>query len=268
MEFNISFKPINKGKFLGSANVTFDNQFKINGVSVFAGKEEGAVSVVMPSYKKIDPVSGNTEYQPLVVLSKDLGNRFREAIKGMINDDLNHYSSNPEWLKANDLPHLFTSVKCITPFTGGEKNPNLRGFANLSVFDGKDNDIIHLNSICIREVKNSEGQNFLTVSMPREKVPVKGGQFTWHDQCHPITKELRDDISKLVRDEYRKAVNEHGTPDKANEAQNTSVNDEVSANENTNSLNEEFIETDLSKELDNNEMDVTIGIDEADSIME
>ncbi|MCL2050834.1 MAG: SpoVG family protein [Lachnospiraceae bacterium] len=215
MEYTIRFTSINKGKLLGKANIVFENQFKVNNALIFAGKEEGAVAVAMPSYQKLDPVTGAKTHQPVVLLSKELGERVRNSIKEMVNASVFNVSSNPAHLAGSSLDELTVSVKNITPFDGGEKSPNLRGFANMAIGEIGSDDKIHVNSITIRELVNAEGQAWHSASMPRGKSPGMDGNPAYFDQAHPITGTLRNKVNAAIIDEYKLKIGEHGIGDNA-----------------------------------------------------
>lgn len=71
------------------------------------------------------------------------------------------------------------------------KPGNLKGFASLSIND----------ALVIRNLSVRESENGLFVSMPSQKV---GGEYK--DICYPITKELREEINKVVLDAYQQEL--------------------------------------------------------------
>jgi len=241
MEYTINLRPINKGKLLAAADVKFENQFKLNGVKVFAGKEEGTIFTQMPSYQKLDPVTGIRGYMPVVVLSKGLNERVRNSIQEMFDKTVFNISSNPSYLSRENQRVLDVLVKNVTPFTNDVNNPNLRGFANIAISELGSENKIHINSIRIIEAVNQEsGQNYLAVSMPRAKVAEKGGTFAYSDQCHSITTDLRIAIHQGVISEYKQKIGDYTIEDGLNEGK---TNTERNFNEQT--LNHE-VEQDLN----------------------
>ncbi|NDO20146.1 SpoVG family protein [Lachnospiraceae bacterium MD329] len=71
------------------------------------------------------------------------------------------------------------------------KPGSLKGFASLSIDD----------AFVIRNLSVRESENGLFVSMPSQKV---GGEYK--DICYPITKELREEINKVVLEEYQQEL--------------------------------------------------------------
>lgn len=71
------------------------------------------------------------------------------------------------------------------------KPGNLKAFASLSIDE----------AFVIRSLTVRESENGLFVSMPSYK---QGGEY--RDVCFPLSKELRDEINKVVIDEYKQEL--------------------------------------------------------------
>ena len=71
------------------------------------------------------------------------------------------------------------------------KPGSLKAFASLSIDE----------AFVIRNLTVRESENGLFVSMPSQKV---GGEYK--DVCFPLSKELRDEINKVVIDEYKQEL--------------------------------------------------------------
>lgn len=71
------------------------------------------------------------------------------------------------------------------------KPGSLKAFASLSIDE----------AFVIRNLSVRESENGLFVSMPSQKV---GGEYK--DICYPITKELREEINKVVIDAYKQEL--------------------------------------------------------------
>lgn len=71
------------------------------------------------------------------------------------------------------------------------KPGNLKAFASLSIDE----------AFVIRNLTVRESENGLFVSMPSYK---QGGEYK--DVCYPLSKELRDEINKVVIDEYKQEL--------------------------------------------------------------
>lgn len=71
------------------------------------------------------------------------------------------------------------------------KPGSLKAFASLSIDE----------AFVIRNLSVRESENGLFVSMPSQKV---GGEYK--DICYPITKELREEINRVVIDEYKQEL--------------------------------------------------------------
>ena len=97
----VKFRPFNKGKRLGFANIGFslrdggDAVVFVNGFTVFRDDQDGGISVAMPATKEKDK-DGNDKYWPVIFPKKE--NAEAEAwvrhITEAVQVELNKTSSN------------------------------------------------------------------------------------------------------------------------------------------------------------------------------
>ena len=73
----------------------------------------------------------------------------------------------------------------------------LRGFANVT-FD---------NSFVVRGMKIIKGNTGYFISMPSRKRP----DGTHQDVAHPVNKDMRDQLEKMVLEAYEKELKEHNS---------------------------------------------------------
>ena len=83
------------------------------------------------------------------------------------------------------MANLTFKTNRIHKITG---DSSIKAFVDVSVNDG----------LLIKNIKVVEGSKGLFVSMPQEK----GKDDKWHDTVHPLTKELREDLNKVVLAAY------------------------------------------------------------------
>jgi len=69
---------------------------------------------------------------------------------------------------------------------------NLKAFADIAINE----------SLLLKGLRIVEGKSGLFVSMPREK----GKDGRWYETVHPMSKELKQDISSVVLSAYKERV--------------------------------------------------------------
>ena len=76
----------------------------------------------------------------------------------------------------------------ITRFVAYNQNTSLKAFCDVAIN----------RSLLIKGIRIVEGRNGPFVSMPRQK----GTKGDWHDSVVPLSKELKDELHRLILETY------------------------------------------------------------------
>ena len=185
----------NNSYLQGLANITFGDAIKITGVKLGLGKED-SLFVGMPNYKAKEKVDGKDVYNDI---GFPVTKEFRDELYEKIFDTFdNLHDGNGGTLIFNaDSEERVSPVVRVTPLENGQKG--VKALATIVI-----NEVFAFNNISLRE--NGKGELF--VAYPSYKTNKIGmdGKPKYQEIFHPVTKQWRDKLDKMVKAEYQKAL--------------------------------------------------------------
>ena len=217
-----ALKNAENSKVKAYADVTFGGEMKVTNISLIE-IANGGMFVSMPRYKsgELDD-NGNAVYKDICnPITKD----FREALYGSLVDAYKESlaSGQSATKEINDLRNADESLKMDAKVYPVRKE-NAKSLAYAKIYLD--------NAFVINNVSIMEGKNGPFVAMPsyKTKKTDEYGNAEYKDICYPVTKEAREQLHKIVFDEYKKAKeNVRGT--QPTSAANNTVPDWVPADE-------------------------------------
>ncbi len=110
----------------------------------------------------------------------------------------NNFKRNSNGNHKLSLPRINTKIDNLV-----DNDTNLRAFASITVG----------GAVAIHGIRVMDSKKGLFVSMPSYSYEDRNGETQYADYAHPISKEARNAINKMVLDAYEQALDESESED-------------------------------------------------------
>ncbi len=225
MNFSVKVTALNNdnSKVKAYADVTFGGTMKVTNISLIENAN-GGIFISMPRYKsgEVDQ-DGNSVYKDICnPITKD----FRDALYGTIMEAYNESCKTGESAtkEISDLRPEYDGRTAMAAKVYPVRKEGARSLAYAKVVL---DDVFVINNISIMEGKNGP---FVAMPSYKTKKVDENGNSEYRDICYPVTKEAREQLRKVVFDEYKKAKENVRDTQAQSSAVNNTIPDWVPAN--------------------------------------